>query len=101
MATNSTLKNEIRFVDRLPSPRRTRKVSQEHIRVARTLMMNPAKWGIIRQTKSESAARGFASAVNQGDILAYSPKGDFKASVRKNQSGTYTVYVKYLGQKIL
>jgi len=63
--------------------------------------MNPTKWGIVRQTKSESSARNFANSVNKGDIQAYAPRGAFKASVRKNQSGTYTVYIKYLGTEVL
>jgi hypothetical protein len=90
----------IRFVSNVPAPNR-RRGTTENQKIAMQLKMNPSKWGIVKQVKKESSATSYAASVNQAKSPAFSPKGTFKAAVRKNASGTYTVYVKYLGEHVL
>lgn len=72
------------------------------------LKTKPNVWGVIaafpatgkigREDKGAMKARGLASSINRGLLLAYRPVGSFKA-VSRLKDGEYKVYAMYLGEE--
>lgn len=75
-------------------PKQNRGTADAWADEAQALRDNPGKWAILAAGRpSPSSSQGFRN----GALKAFQPKGAFESRSAKNTSGTYDVYVRYVG----
>jgi len=85
----------VQFVDE--PPRRTRLAGDPaYAEVAEELMENPGVWALA----IPSAGQATSGQIRRGDYRAFRPIKDWEVTHRKNTSGLYDVYIRYVGHEM-
>lgn len=79
----------IEWVDEVPERRR----SGRWVRVTQELRARPGQWAKVDTGVTNTA---FATMLKQGRLGNAEP-GEFEATCRRNDDGTYDVYARYVG----
>lgn len=66
---------------------------------AQELRSRQGEWAIIQVCETQGSASAFRAGIALARLKAFEPAGSFEAAARKNESGTFSVYARYVGEQ--
>lgn len=75
-----------------------RKAPSKYDLLANELRSRPGQWALVLDDGSSGKASGLATHIRLGQVLCFTPTGDFDA-VTRVVDGKYLVYARYVGEE--
>lgn len=76
-------------------PKNVRRPRRDWSGVAADLKANKDQWGRV---DTDSSTPGLTYHINRGQLKDFRPKGAFEARSTKNETGTYEIFARYVGE---
>lgn len=78
-----------------PSPMSARGGRGKYDEFVKELKARPGQWAVLHPKATHAS---HVPNINKGKIASFRPMGDFDATCRRNEDGTYKIYVRYVGE---